>query len=523
MRFLFCLLVVLSPLFGFSQLSGDYTIGGTDPDYLTFTEACAAVSSEGLDGAVTFHARPGTYNEVFNLAYIFSPTPETPLTFRSETGNAEDVIITGTPAGSGSWHVFQANLVYNLILEHLTFETDSDPGIPLDIRSCPNITIRHCNFSAPNYLDNCCGAPYNRSCIDVDPLDNVYIQHCNFQGGGNGIHIDDDFGETELCLIEGNTFLDCEVIGVSVFDTEHVVIRDNYFETTDAGNSYGFYGVSITASSDSIVVEGNDFFLESGSEAIRMLQSDGSDTEPSVISNNEITIINNAYLVPDIAISFSACDYLDIHHNSIYMDLGGYDEDAVFYHEYTGAANTSATNIRIRNNAIWVDTDVAVYDLDQLDCLTACDHNVIHQAGISDLAARIGQSGDEYGSVAAWTSFSGWDANTLTDDPLFRSPQNLESCNTALMEAALPLGVTQDVSGWARDMVAPDIGSHEFYGNPCPADRTGDGQINSEDILTLLGAYGCALACDQDLDYDCEVGAADLLILLGAFNTTCGE
>jgi hypothetical protein len=53
---------------------------------------------------------------------------------------------------------------------------------------------------------------------------------------------------------------------------------------------------------------------------------------------------------------------------------------------------------------------------------------------------------------------------------------------------------------------------------PCPADLTGAGSVNSSDLLILLNAWGpCGKSCPADLDGDGTVDSADLLILLSAW------
>jgi len=59
---------------------------------------------------------------------------------------------------------------------------------------------------------------------------------------------------------------------------------------------------------------------------------------------------------------------------------------------------------------------------------------------------------------------------------------------------------------------------------PCPGDATGDGLVNADDLLVVLGNFGSAVAGgvgDGDFDDSGVVNADDLLVVLGAFGTTC--
>ncbi len=57
-------------------------------------------------------------------------------------------------------------------------------------------------------------------------------------------------------------------------------------------------------------------------------------------------------------------------------------------------------------------------------------------------------------------------------------------------------------------------------GNACPADLTGDDQVNIDDIFAVLGLWGtcpdpCPPYCDGDLTQDCAVNIDDIFAILG--------
>jgi hypothetical protein len=56
----------------------------------------------------------------------------------------------------------------------------------------------------------------------------------------------------------------------------------------------------------------------------------------------------------------------------------------------------------------------------------------------------------------------------------------------------------------------------------CPGDFTGDGEINTSDLLLFLGNLGCTSGCEMfDLTGDNVVNTGDVLIFLGYFGTSC--
>ena len=76
-----------------------------------------------------------------------------------------------------------------------------------------------------------------------------------------------------------------------------------------------------------------------------------------------------------------------------------------------------------------------------------------------------------------------------------------------------------DGDGWVDMAVVNwELGSVWVYLNlcedPCPADFDGDGEVDTADLLHLLGAWGTP---DGDVDGDGDTDTADLLALLAAW------
>ncbi len=52
---------------------------------------------------------------------------------------------------------------------------------------------------------------------------------------------------------------------------------------------------------------------------------------------------------------------------------------------------------------------------------------------------------------------------------------------------------------------------------PCPADISGDGEVDVDDILSLVAAFGACGGCDEDLNGDDVVDVDDLLVAIAAW------
>ncbi len=125
-------------------------------------------------------------------------------------------------------------------------------------------------------------------------------------------------------------------------------------------------------------------------------------------------------------------------------------------------------------------------------------------------------------------------------DPRFINPANDDfhlspgsPCIDAADNEALPPHLMYDLDGNARFIDDPDtedtgngtppivdIGAYEFQVNVCPADLTGDDQVNIDDIFAILGLWGkcpdpCPPYCEGDLGEDCVVNIDDIFAILG--------
>lgn len=61
----------------------------------------------------------------------------------------------------------------------------------------------------------------------------------------------------------------------------------------------------------------------------------------------------------------------------------------------------------------------------------------------------------------------------------------------------------------------------EIPGESCPGDFDGNGLVNSADLLTFLGEFGCSSNCTADINGDGSVNSADLLAFLGVMGSVC--
>ena len=76
-----------------AQIAGTCTIG-PGGNYPTFASAVTALSSQGINRAVTFNIISGTYIEQIEIPAIAGSNAANTITFQSQSGNAGDVIMS---------------------------------------------------------------------------------------------------------------------------------------------------------------------------------------------------------------------------------------------------------------------------------------------------------------------------------------------------------------------------------------------------------------------------------------------
>lgn len=129
----------------FAQLSGNYTIGGSNPSFPTISDAISSLSINGVSGPTIFNIRPGTYNENISVNNIEGNSSSNTITFQSENLDSTSVIITSAKAET----IITTNcfIIFNKL--SLTNKLKS----VIKGQSNNNITIKSCYIFCNNNYD----------------------------------------------------------------------------------------------------------------------------------------------------------------------------------------------------------------------------------------------------------------------------------------------------------------------------------------------------------------------------------
>lgn len=437
-KFFVFILIGISSLNLSAQLNGTYTIGGTSPDYASFTEAVDSLNSLGVSGPVIFNVRSGTYPENFTIGLntvgpIAGSTVINTITFQSETKNANDVVLEGAIRLIGTFINFKHLSYIPISLNSIDVETKF--GYHFAVDSCvfkgvggyKNVFIMifspHLTYTSSAYLRVTNSSFYNGGAGIMGPLsynkisaseiivvNNLFSNQKNMVmqlGSANKMKV--LIKSNEIIIEPNKSSFNLGVIDVS--GVERVTITENIIRVKNNRGGISFRSID----SNSLIT--NNFITIEGTEEVYGIYNIDNNGKTSIF-NNSIQVTNTNPLSTAIDNKGTSATY----YNNIFSNTGG------------GYAILSDSVITSNYNDLY-STGVSLAQIDTVD----------------------------YSSLSSLSSATGMETHSLSIDPMFVSDTNLHVNQGALSGVALPLlEVQQDIDGEIRDILTPDIGADEF-------------------------------------------------------------
>lgn len=251
-------------------LSGHYTIGGVQPDFLNIQLAIDAIVSNGGCDSVWFDIRPGTYQEqivaknngVFPWpVVILQPDPAIPGTVRY-----------AWPVGSGAP---DSNFVVkleapNYAFRDLIFEqiapANGDYARVVEVEKGNYSHFSGCHFSGKTFA----GLPIDTAAtaliatLSFNQLSHAGFSNCQFQGGSWAFWLPD--GSAGTLQVSGSDFQQQAMGGIYARETGAFEIRQNHFDLGLDASAWAIYLNAVTAplaiSQNYIKTTGNGVWVE---------------------------------------------------------------------------------------------------------------------------------------------------------------------------------------------------------------------------------------------------------------------
>ncbi|MCF8218790.1 MAG: lamin tail domain-containing protein, partial [Bacteroidales bacterium] len=467
-------------------LSGTYTIGGTSPDYATFTDAALALNQCGIDGAVTFNVAAGTYSEQITLSDINGASATNTITFQSATGDSSDVTLQYTAANAGENHVVKLEGTSYITFKDMTFKSQDNtwPRVFAMNSGADNISLTNNRFEGVD-LSGGTSAADSALVIVEDSIGNGFTFTNNYlQGGTHGLNISGN-GINNV-TVTNNEFINQWSIGARINGANAPEIKNNRVETNSMHNS--FNGIQVVNANGTFEIAYNEVYAASSiiGYGIRVESSIGDSLNHAQVYNNMATVrgVAGSTTISAGLINIES-RFIDYYYNT-FRTIGA-DELATPLCLYDNTAGETRY-LTIKNNIFANNTEGHIIYTQNIDTAGFDhDYNNYYQTG-SNLFGQF--NGSDVDDFASFQSMTGQENNSVQYDPYFTDTTDLHIANNFLNNLGTPIsGITDDIDGDSRDATNPDMGADEFDASPYD--------------LAVLEVYGpqnsCGLSSAEDI------------------------
>lgn len=455
-------------------LLGTYNIPGDYPD---FTSAIADLNAFGVCGATVFEVQDGIYPEQIVLGDVTNASATNTITFRSQSGVANNVILTFAPTVStdnytirfdgGDYFVFEdialqsTGAAFGHVLEYTNGASNNQ------VLSC---IIRDDGTTSTTSTNK--ALVYSESGSNEN--DNVFDGNV-FLGGSYALYwygVGSSDLESGTKLIN-NQFLDHYYRGIHLYYQDAPEILNNTFSTYSiyTGTIYSLY---LTYCDNAMKVDGNTVNrAEKFGYGIYLSNCDGTQTSPIEVTNNFVVVGDSTNTATSYGVSVTSSGYVNVSNNSVQMYSAG-SSGRGLYVSGGGAVN-------VYNNIFSMDgPGYAAYIVSAFN-ISMMDHNNLFSPN-----GQLGNYITDQIDLAAWQAATGFDMNSFSMDPMFFSGTDLHTCNDAFDGAGVSLPyIMTDIDGDMR-AATPDIGADEFNSLSTTFSIGQDYTLCSDDSVQLV-------------------------------------
>lgn len=489
--------VVMASFEVIGGMHGTYLVGASDAaKYKTIQSAIDALQN-GIESAVTFLIESGTYTEYLTIPEIDGVSAENTVTFRSQTGNYEDVVIkydTYSPQssfeGDATQGIVNVNGADYITFSNLTLTTGNESyhTVVLVRNKAEHVTIDSCYiYRAENIASTNVRLVYANSKDGTTNNNYFTLSNSTLKGGYTGVNVSGNWKTKQIgAKIIGNTFegQGAQAIIISLGET-HAVVDGNIVRKT-------------VESSKSVW-------------CIDLRLSEGAQISNNYVSVNLSTTVCHGLYIRDINGTAEAPEY--IYNNVVDLTNGASDNSYAVYFNKSGkniifANNTvrtsgasvyplyvqkSSTNFQVINNLLYSEDMPAAW-LPGAKYVSRFEHNLLYSE-----AGKFGKIGaTEYEDIAAWRTAVGGTTD-ITEAVQFESNEVLRPVDKGNLVSGEALDfVTTDITGRERAAV-PTIGAYEWkdkIGTDCPSSEVTAIRVFptiTRDMLNINGAEGATV------------------------------
>jgi hypothetical protein len=490
-------------------LGGHYTIGGTAPDFPTFSAAVAALDC-GVTDNVFFHVRPGTYTEQVRMHNIAGTGFQTALgrtvrvSFEAENGTPSSVTLTYNATVAANNYTLKLDSASYVTFKSLTIAgTNTTNGRVIELaNSAQNDSLYNLLINPP--VTTSTGTGIIGIYANLLRGGNHVIKRNTITNGTYGMYLlgTTTSNTTRRNLIDSNTLTNNYSYGIYAGNQWDINVTNNQVSRTGtmAATTYGIYltnadslyriaknvisVVAATGTHYGLYMTGCDGYFNDSARVMSNtigLTASGAGT---LYGMYQLTSTNNFTMNNVIGVSTTTgtTSY------GLYSSSGGnnrYWNNTVNNYSPTGTASdaayfsNSAAPVDIRNNVfanMGVGRALEVANISGI----YSDYNMLYTAG----TVLVRQGATNYNTLDAWATGAYWDVNSIVYKPAFVSNTDLRPDLAASDVWAMHgrgtqiPGNTFDFNGSPRSTTytggVPDLGAYEFLPTSTPPALTGN-------------------------------------------------
>jgi hypothetical protein len=442
------LLFIISSFNIQAQLAGTKTIGGSSPDYATFTDAVNALVTNGISDAVTFRVRTDTFNEQVTIPAITGASVTKTITFESESGDSTSVLLTWAPTGTSDNFTVKLDEASHIIFKNLSIgSTGNTYANIFYLLEVNDFHVLNCQLIGSQSETITQGRAIFVQNYNTDQ--DYVIQSNLFIYGVRGVYINADPSyPLEGLNISHNRFIDQLYISIIINGASAPVIRENQISSSIEN----FYGIEVLRCHSTMVIEKNRISIPNAksSRGIYIVECNGTSGNEGLIANNFVHVNGELTGTDCYGIRNRESTFQKIYHNSVHV-TGTYLSSKGLL------INSLSSDVEVLNNIFINDAQgYAIYS-ETNDNITS-DYNDLTTNG-NYLGFWVSQ---DLSDLQTWRSVSEQGSNSISLDPEFFNVSDLHASNQSLKAGNYKSLVSDDIDGDSRSLTNPCIGADEF-------------------------------------------------------------